>query len=124
VDEILLTLAKILRGLRVNEGIIQRNLRTFGPFAAVERVLMAAVKAGADRQKLHEVLRRLSMSAWQSIQDGQGNPLVEAVAHEPALLRWLPETELRALFSVVGYTGIAAPAARELAAQIREQFKK
>jgi adenylosuccinate lyase len=124
VDEILLTLAKILRGLRVNEGIIQRNLRTFGPFAAVERVLMAAVQAGADRQELHEVLRRLSMTAWQSIQEGQGNPLVEAVAHEPALLRWLPETELRALFSVAGYTGIAESAARELAAKIREQFKE
>ena len=39
-----------------DEGIIQRNLRTFGPFAAVERVLMAAVQAGADRQELHEVL--------------------------------------------------------------------
>jgi adenylosuccinate lyase len=85
---------------------------------------MAAVRAGADRQELHEVLRRLSMTAWQSIQEGQGNPLVEAVAHEPALLHWLPETELRALFSVAGYTGIAESAARELAAKLREQFKE
>jgi adenylosuccinate lyase len=124
VDEILLTLAKILAGLRVNEGIIQRNLRTFGPFAAVERVLMAAVQAGGDRQELHEVLRRLSMTAWQSIQDGQGNPLVELVRGEAQITRLVAPAELERLFDVSGYTGIAESAARELAAKLREQFKE
>jgi len=57
--------------MRVNEVIIKRNLNTFGPFAAVERVMMAAVKNGADRQEMHEILKQKSMEAWRMIQRGK-----------------------------------------------------
>ena len=120
VDELLTTLIKILGGLRVNEAIIQRNLRTFGPFAAVERVLMAAVKAGADRQEMHETLRTLSMAAWQEIQSGGENPLVDLVLQEKAVTQFVPVPELHGLFKVEGYTGIAAFRARETTAKIRK----
>jgi adenylosuccinate lyase len=119
VDEILITLTKILKGLRVNEAIIQRNLRTFGPFAAVERVLMAAVKSGADRQEMHETLRTLSMVAWQEIQGGGENPLIELVMQEKAVAQYIPAAELRDLFKVEDYTGIAESRSREIAAKVR-----
>ena len=119
VDELLISLTRILNNLRVNEAIIQRNLRTFGPFAAVERVLMAAVKAGADRQEMHEVLRTLSMAAWQQIQSGDENPLVELVLQEAQITRWVPVTDLRGLFAVQGYTGIAESRAHAIAKKMR-----
>ncbi len=49
-DELLLVARKILGGLKVNEAAMQRNLQTYAPFAATERVLMALSRAGADRQ--------------------------------------------------------------------------
>jgi adenylosuccinate lyase len=119
LDEILTTLTKILTDLRINEAIIKRNLRTFGPFAAVERVLMASVKAGADRQEMHEVLRTLSMAAWQEIQSGEDNPLVELVLQEKSITQWVPAMELRTLFAVEEYTGIAESRAHETTAKIR-----
>ena len=119
VDEILTTLTKILTGLRLNEAIIKRNLRTFGPFAAVERVLMAAVKAGADRQEMHETLRTLSMAAWQEIQGGGENPLIELVMQEKAIAQYIPAAELQGLFKVEDYTGIAESRSREIAAKVR-----
>jgi adenylosuccinate lyase len=121
VDELLHTLSKILAGLRVNEAGIQRNLHNFGPFAASERVLMAAVSAGADRQEMHEVLRTLSMAAWQAVQSGQENPLIELVKSDERVTHWLNAGEIDQVFSVVGYTGIAESRAREIAAEIRRR---
>ena len=122
VDEILATLAKILAHLRVNEVSLQRNLQTFGPFAAIERVLMAAVKAGADRQEMHELLRTLSMAAWQEIQTGQPNPLVELVLQEERITCWVAAAGLRQLFAVAGYTGIAESRSLETAQRIRSEL--
>ena len=66
-----MALAKIMGGLKVNPVRMKHNLEKFGPFAAVERVMLAAVKNGADRQEMHEVLRRLSMAAWQALEKGE-----------------------------------------------------
>ncbi|MEK6575417.1 MAG: lyase family protein, partial [Chloroflexota bacterium] len=57
MDEILITAKRIVEGMRIDEGACARNFEKYGPFAATERVLMAAVKAGGDRQHLHERLR-------------------------------------------------------------------
>ena len=119
VDEILATLTKIFGGLQVNEEMIRHNLQTFGPFAAVERVLMAAVKAGADRQEMHEVLRTLSMDAWRAVQAGQPNPLPGQVAQDERITQWVPAAELQALFTVEDYTGIAESRAHETARRVR-----
>ena len=123
LDEILITLAAIVDGLRVNPARIQANLDKFGPFAAIERVLMAAVSRGGDRQKLHEVLRELSMQAWSAIQQGGDNPLVELVTHDPRLTRYLSIDELTPLFDVSSYTGLAAPRASEMAEQVRTAIR-
>jgi adenylosuccinate lyase len=120
LDEILITLTRVVSGLRVNEAAMQANLAKFGPFAAVERVLMAAVKAGADRQELHEALRQISMTAWDAIRQGRPNPLVELVLGDARVTRWVAPQDLRRLFDVEGYTGLAAPRAKELADRIRK----
>ena len=123
LDEILMTLSAIVDGLRVNPARMQANLDKFGPFAAVERVLMAAVSRGADRQELHEVLREISMQAWSAIQQSDDNPLVELVIHDPRLTCCLPAEELTPLFDVSGYTGLAAPRARQMAERVRATIR-
>ncbi len=122
-DEILVTLTAIIDGLIVNPARIKENLEMYGPFAAVERVMLAAVQNGADRQELHEVLRQLSMAAWQEIQQGNSNPLARFVRQDEHVNRWLAPDALRGLFLVEDYTGIAESRAREMAQLIRERLK-
>jgi len=121
VDEILMTVTSITDGLVINQARMQENLAKFGPFAAMERVLMAAVKNGADRQKMHEVLRQLSMAAWQEIQKGQSNPLVELVINDKSITDWISLDKLKQLFEVEGYTGIAETSSHEMVKKIRIQ---
>ena len=124
VDEIVMTLTSITDGLVINQARMQENLAKFGPFAAMERVLMAVVKNGADRQKMHEVLRQLSMAAWQEIQKGQTNPLVELVMQDDRITDWVAQDEIKQLFLVKGYTGIAESRSHEMAKRIRKRFQQ
>jgi adenylosuccinate lyase len=123
LDEILMTLMKLVEGLQVRRVRMQSNLDKFGPFAAEERVLLAAVKNGADRQQMHEVLRQLSLAAWQALQQGKPNPLVELVLNDQRVTRWVSPEDLKQLFSVEGYTGIAASRAHETAKLIRKSIQ-
>jgi adenylosuccinate lyase len=122
VDEILLALQRVINGLRVNPARARQNLERFGPFAAVERVLMAAARQGADRQEMHEVLRQLSMQAWEALGRGEANPLVDLTLADERVTRWLSPDEMRGLFAVEGYTGLAEERARAMAARIRERL--
>jgi len=122
VDEILMSLVKIVEGLKVNPTMIQRNLEKFGPFAAIEKVLVACVGHGADRQETHEELRRLSMQAWQEIQQGRENPLTGLIMQSEAVTRWVNESEMQELFDIENYSGIAELRCHELVKVIRNQF--
>ncbi len=113
-DELLLTAQKILADLRVDEGALRRTLRLYAPFAATERLLMALVKAGADRQAMHERIRRHAMRAWNVIRQGESNPLVENLARDETLLVHLSEGEIRALLEPVADVGDAPQRAREM----------
>jgi adenylosuccinate lyase len=122
-DELLRTSKRILTGLVVNEKAIQRNLQVNAPFAAVERVLMALVKAGADRQVMHEYLREHSLTSWAAVQSGNPNPLGELISHDPEIVRFLPADELNQLMDVSHYLGDAPQRARGMAETIRETLK-
>jgi adenylosuccinate lyase len=122
VDEILISLTRIIKNLQVKPAAIQRTLQQFGPFSAVERIMLAAVEKGADRQELHEKLRQLSMQAWQVVQAGQPNPLVELVCADQGINRWLTLDELRNLFDVSGYTGRAEKLSKAMAKTIKDQI--
>ena len=109
------TASSILVGLRVDEAGIARNLAIYGPFAATEGVLIALVKAGADRQAMHEALRRQAMAAWQAIQDGRENPLIEALCADSVFTQYLPEAQIRALMTSQANVGDAPVRARDMA---------
>jgi adenylosuccinate lyase len=108
--------------LEVDEIGIEAQLATFGPFAALERVLTSLVRAGADRQEMHERLRVHSMTAWEAIQNDKPNPLADRLASDTMLLQYLQPARIRSLLDASSYVGTAPQRARELAARIRERM--
>ena len=114
-DEIVRRSTRIVKGLVIHETAIRRNLERYGTFAAVERVLMEAVKAGGDRQALHERLREHSMAAWRAVEGGEKNPLPRLLVEDPALTRWLSADQIRRLLDASTYVGDAPERARALA---------
>ena len=124
VDEMLAVVTRLIDGLIVDEDATKRTLERYGTFAATERVLMELVKAGADRQKMHEVLREHSMAAWQALRKGGPNPLIDDLSADPEITHYVPATEVRALLDAADYTGDATERALALAAEIRLETSK
>jgi adenylosuccinate lyase len=118
-DELLRVAHRLIHGLQVDRAAMARNLSIYGPFAAVERVLMALSKAGADRQAMHELLRQHSLAAWDAIRLGQPNPLAGRLSADPALLAYLPAESLRELMDASAYVGDAPARALALSASLR-----
>jgi adenylosuccinate lyase len=83
-DAVLRLYLNVVRGLVVNPTVLARRVEQELPFMATEALLMAGVKAGGDRQRLHERIRVHSMSAAQAVKAGQPNDLMARVADDPA----------------------------------------
>ncbi|MGH7676549.1 MAG: adenylosuccinate lyase [Gemmatimonadales bacterium] len=87
-DGILVLATNVAAGLEVRDALIERHVRELLPFLATERLLMRGVKAGGDRQELHEVIRRHSLAVAQAVAErGAKNDLLERLAADPALRR-------------------------------------
>lgn len=121
-DEMLRRALRLVRGLALDREAAARNLALWGTFAATERLLMELVRAGADRQRMHEVLREHSMAAWEAIRRGEPNPLADALAADERVTAFLSPEQVRALMEVSGYVGDAPQRARALAAEIRRRL--
>jgi adenylosuccinate lyase len=121
VDEMLRRATRLVEGLVLNREAIARNLEDYGTFAATERLMMELVKAGADRQEVHEVIRRHSMAAWEAVRAGQGNPLPDRLAGDGYLTTYLEPERVRALLDASAYVGDAPERARALAEAIRRR---
>ena len=84
VDGILDLYLNIVDGLVVYDKVIYKNFMNEIPFMATENIMMDAVKAGGDRQKLHEKIRQLSMEAGAVVKkEGKENDLVDRIAADP-----------------------------------------
>jgi adenylosuccinate lyase len=123
VDEILKACQGVIQKLRINRDAVSRNLAVYGTFAAVERVLMALGKAGADRQEMHERLREHSMAAWQHVTAGGANPLPELICADEAITRYISPQRLRELMDAGDYVGDAPERARRLAEDLRRAIE-
>jgi adenylosuccinate lyase len=122
-DELLRTANSIFSKLRVEEAAIARNLATYGSFAATERVLMALVKAGADRQEMHARIRSHALKAWETLNRSGENPLADDLCHDAEITEYLEEPELRQLMMAQSHIGDAPERARALAKAIQEVVK-
>jgi len=80
---------------------------------------MELVKAGADRQEMHERIRQHTMAAWEAIQRGEGNPLVERLSGDSTLLDFLPAGRMRQLLDVVNFVGDAPARCAEFLSLLR-----
>jgi adenylosuccinate lyase len=118
-DELLLRASRVLAGLRIDSGSIERNLQTYGVFAATERVLMEAVRAGGDRQELHEIIREHSLFAWEVMRRSSFNPLADALSSDEHIVSLIPPDRVRELLQAETHIGDAPERARELAGRIR-----
>jgi adenylosuccinate lyase len=118
-DEILRRATRLIRGLRVDEAALARNLDKYGTFAATERVLMASVKAGASRQEMHEIIREHSLSAWTDIAAGRSNSLPERLSGDSRVTAYLAPEQVLSLLDAGQYVGDAPERARNLAGQIK-----
>lgn len=119
VDQIVDTAQKILSGLVINEKRIASNLQTYAPFAATENILTEAVKQGADRQEIHEILRTISMTAWQKIQEGEPNPMPELLINNNDIKKYLGKNKINKLLDVKNHIGNAPERAMELVKLIK-----
>jgi adenylosuccinate lyase len=124
IDELLRVACRIVTGMQIDETASARNLAHFGVFSAVERILMAAVKAGADRQKTHELLREQSLVAWAALARGEQNPLVENLMEDRELRSYLPPEKVRELSDATAYVGDAPERARNFTTYLRSVLSK
>ncbi len=107
VDGILDLCLNVVDGLVVYPKVIEKRLMAELPFMATENIMMDAVKAGGDRQELHERIRELSMEAGRNVKvEGKDNNLLELIAADPAFNLTLDE--LKKTMDPTKYTGRAS----------------
>ncbi len=125
-DGILDLCLNVVDGLVVYPKVIEKRLRSELPFMATENIMMDAVKAGGDRQELHEKIRTLSMEAGRTVKaEGGENNLLELIAADGAFHMTLEE--LRETMEPSRYVGRSAEQTeaflRQVIAPILEENK-
>lgn len=122
-DEILQVMLRLVNKFEIRKESIQRNLEQYAPFACTERIMMAASRKGADRQEMHEILRKHSLNAWKKVQMGAPNDLIQMLKDDPNIQKWVTSDEIEVLAQVRGYTGIAEARSKELIVIIRSEIE-
>ena len=107
LDEMLMTEIRIVSGMNIHSAATERLMADYGIFSATERVLMEAGKRGANRQEMHEVIRKLSLKAWEKVQKGERNPLFCEMTEDERILSYLSKEEIESLLDASSYTGEA-----------------
>ena len=106
IDGILDLCLNVVDGLVVYPKVIEKRLMSELPFMATENIMMDAVKAGGDRQELHERIRELSMEAGRNVKEkGLDNNLLDLIAADLAFN--LNEEELKKTMDPAKYVGRA-----------------
>lgn len=106
-DAILNLYLNVIRGMKVYPAVIKKHLDEELPFMATENILMYCVKQkGADRQELHEAIRRHSVKAAEQVKlYGKENDLIDRIRKDPVFQ--LTEEELNLLLEPAKFTGMA-----------------
>jgi adenylosuccinate lyase len=115
-DAILILAGNIAGGLEVRSEMIRRHVDEQMPFMATERWLMLGVKAGGDRQALHEVIRVNSLATAEAVGRGGPNNLLDRLSADASFAR-VPSQSLKAELDPSRYTGRAAEQVREFLAE-------
>ena len=119
VDEMLKSSTGIVSGMVINEAKIQENLERYAPFSATEEVILEAVKNGADRQEMHEILREISMEAWSLVSVGEENPMMDLLMKREEVLKYVGKEKLENIIDPQSHLGTAPKRAKELLKQLK-----
>ena len=113
VDAILNIYMNVANGLVVYPKVIHSRVMSELPFMATENILMDAVKAGGDRQELHEKIRVHSMAAARVVkEEGGKNDLIERIVADPSF--GLSQEDVQKILKPENFTGRAANQVEEL----------
>jgi adenylosuccinate lyase len=112
-DAILRIVLNVAGGLVVYPAVIDANVRAELPFMATENILMAAAKAGGDRQELHEQIRQHSQAAAAEIKSGRPNDLLARLKDDDAF----KGIDIDAVMDPTEFTGRAPQQVDEFIAQ-------
>lgn len=113
LDECLSIYERVLKGLRVNTVMIEKNLARYGPFAATEAVLMKLTQRGGDRQSIHERMRVASSTAWNEVRAGRSNPIERILTSSKWVSSKLSQKELHSLMDPRRHIGDAVARCNE-----------
>ncbi|HQO43288.1 MAG TPA: adenylosuccinate lyase, partial [Bacillota bacterium] len=103
-------------GLVVNEKMIKRHIDEELPFMATENILMEAVKAGGDRQELHEKIRQFSMEAGKRVkEEGLDNNLISLIEGDESFR--LGKNKIQELLDAGNFIGRAPEQVEEFLAE-------
>ena len=124
VDEILSTAIKVVHGMQVHRAGIERNLASYGIFAASERLLMELGKNGANRQEMHELIREHSLCAWAEVQAGKPNTLKQMLCEDATIRAYLQKEAIEALLDANQYIGDSPERTRKVIEEIRDVLNR
>lgn len=119
-DEMLTSTGSIVEGLMINEEVTRKNLEFCWLYSVSELIIVEAVKKSADRQKLHEELREISMRAWEDMHAGRSNPMEDLLTSNPVIKKYLSFKEITDLLDAKNHIGNAREKALELANRINK----
>ncbi|MCI5595318.1 MAG: adenylosuccinate lyase [Lachnospiraceae bacterium] len=117
VDGILDLYLNVVDGLVVYPKVIESRLMKELPFMATENIMMDAVKAGGDRQELHELIRKHSMAAGKVVkEEGKENDLVDRIAADPAF--GMTKEQIMAIMEPKNFVGRAPQQTEEFLKEV------
>lgn len=106
-DAILLLMHNVASGLEVHPARIQKRVSDELPFMATEELIVRAVRAGGDRQEVHEVIRKHSIAAAQAVKDGAArNDMLDRLAADPKF--GVPIEDIQQVINASRYIGRAS----------------
>ena len=122
-DELLRRAHHVLKGLNIHDEGIERNMAAYGVFSATEWLIIEAVRNGATRHEMHEVIRQHAMTAWGAVWVGEPNPLEDLLATDPEILKYVEADHVRELLNATSHVGDAPERARAMAQTIKESIR-
>lgn len=120
-DAVLRLCINVTEKLHVNEKIVEKAVYDYLPFIATENIMMEAVKRGGDRQKIHEIIRRLSMEETAKMKNGEPFDLLHRMSEEKEL--FVNEDELKSIMQPLSYIGRCSEQVESFVADIEPLIK-
>lgn len=121
IDAVLILYRNIAEGLVVYPRVIARRLAEELPFMATEEILMAGVRAGGDRQELHERIRIHSVEAAKQVKEhGLANDLIERIAGDPQFA----DVDVSGTLEASRYIGRSPEQVDEFIAEVIEPIRR